>query len=104
MSAPDPAMTCEVADMVPTDSPGALEIGFSIPQGYNASDNNRWKYGMTERDATSGLDHTWFRKYESLSGRWTSRSSRGVSPTEPGAPDGCQPGDNSIFLGRFRNQ
>ena len=44
----------------------------SLPQGYNASDANRWKYGMTERDATSGLDHTWFRKYENLSGRWTS--------------------------------
>ncbi|HBB95756.1 MAG TPA: hypothetical protein DC054_10230, partial [Blastocatellia bacterium] len=46
--------------------------GRTSGQGYNASDNNRWKYGMTERDATSGLDHTWFRKYENLSGRWTS--------------------------------
>jgi RHS repeat-associated protein len=41
-------------------------------QGYNATDTNRQKYGLTERDATSGLDHTWFRKYENLSGRWTS--------------------------------
>ena len=57
--------------------PFGEEIGSGIgprtlAQGYNASDNNRWKYAMTERDATSGLDHTWFRKYENLSGRWTS--------------------------------
>jgi RHS repeat-associated protein len=44
----------------------------TLAQGYNASDGNRWKYGMTERDASSGLDHTWWRKYESWSGRWTS--------------------------------
>jgi acetyl-CoA synthetase len=30
-------MTREIADQVPTDSPGALEIGFTIPQAYNAS-------------------------------------------------------------------
>jgi len=41
-------------------------------QGYGASDTNRWKYGMLQRDAATGLDHTWWRKYESLSGRWTS--------------------------------
>ena len=44
----------------------------SSGQGYNASDNNRWKYGMLQRDAATGLDHAWWRKYESLSGRWTS--------------------------------
>ena len=27
----------EIADKVPSDSPGALEIGFTIPQRYNAS-------------------------------------------------------------------
>ncbi|MGB8604182.1 benzoate-CoA ligase family protein [Bradyrhizobium sp.] len=32
-----PVDTLEVADGVPSDSPGALEIGFSIPQRYNAS-------------------------------------------------------------------
>jgi RHS repeat-associated protein len=57
--------------------PFGEEIGSGIGsrssgQGYSATDQNRWKYAMTERDATSGLDHTWFRKYESLSGRWTS--------------------------------
>jgi len=42
------------------------------PQGYNASDSNRQKYGLTERDDTTGLDHTWWRKYENTAGRWTS--------------------------------
>jgi RHS repeat-associated protein len=41
-------------------------------QGYSASDTNRWRYGMLQRDAATGLDHTWWRKYESFSGRWTS--------------------------------
>jgi len=30
-------MTHEIADRVPSDSPGAREIGFAIPQRYNAS-------------------------------------------------------------------
>jgi benzoate-CoA ligase family protein len=37
MSAPDPDTTREIADKVPADSPGALEIGFTIPERYNAS-------------------------------------------------------------------
>src|SRR5918992_3098558 len=41
-------------------------------QGYGASDTNRRKYALTERDDTTGLDHTWWRKYENTSGRWTS--------------------------------
>jgi benzoate-CoA ligase family protein len=32
-----PDKTHEIADKVPCDSPGALEIGFAIPQAYNAS-------------------------------------------------------------------
>src|SRR5438128_3189853 len=40
-------------------------------QGYNVPDSNRQKYAMLERDST-GLDHTWWRKYESTAGRWTS--------------------------------
>ncbi len=44
----------------------------SSSQGYGATDRNRQKYGLTERDDATGLDHTWFRKYENLSGRWTS--------------------------------
>lgn len=43
----------------------------SSSQGYAATDTNRFKYGLTERDASTGLDHTWFRKYENLSGRLT---------------------------------
>ena len=41
-------------------------------QGYGAPDKSRTRYGLTERDDTTGLDHTWFRKYEQYSGRWTS--------------------------------
>jgi RHS repeat-associated protein len=41
-------------------------------QGYGATDTNRQKYGLTERDDTTALDHTLWRKYESRSGRWTS--------------------------------
>ena len=55
--------------------------GRTSGQGYTATDQNRWKYAMTERDATSGLDHTWFRKYENLSGRWTSPDPTGDSMT-----------------------
>lgn len=57
--------------------PFGEEIGSSVGlrttgQGYGAADTNRWKYGMLERDSASGLDHTWWRKYESGAGRWTS--------------------------------
>ncbi len=57
-----------------------LPFGEEIPtigsrtsgEHYSATDTNRQRYGFTERDDTTGLDHTWFRKYESISGRWTS--------------------------------
>jgi RHS repeat-associated protein len=48
-------------------------------QGYGASDTNRWKYGMLQRDAATGLDHAGWRKYESFSGRWTSPDPYGLS-------------------------
>ncbi len=41
-------------------------------QGYGATDAIRQKYGLTERDDATGLDHTWWRKYENFAGRWTS--------------------------------
>jgi RHS repeat-associated protein len=41
-------------------------------QGFNSSNNLRQKYGLTERDEATGLDHTWFRKNEQKAGRWTS--------------------------------
>jgi acetyl-CoA synthetase len=37
MSAPDPDKSREIDDKVPSDSSGALEIGFTIPEHYNAS-------------------------------------------------------------------
>src|SRR5476649_217332 len=36
MSAPGPGKIREIDDKVPSDSPGALEIGFAIPERYNA--------------------------------------------------------------------
>lgn len=68
--------------------PFGEEIGSGIGlrtggQGFGASDNNRMKYGLTERDSITGLDHTWFRKYESLSGRWTSPDPLGGNLEDP---------------------
>ena len=37
MTSPKVAGVLELADAVPPDSPGALEIGFAMPQQYNAS-------------------------------------------------------------------
>ena len=49
--------------------PFGEELGANVgmrtgAQGYNVPDANRQKYAMLERDST-GLDHTWWRKYES---------------------------------------
>ncbi len=44
----------------------------SAAQGFGAIDPNRQRYGMLDRDDVTGLDHTWWRKYDSFSGRWTS--------------------------------
>ena len=41
-------------------------------QGFGVSDSLRQRYGLTERDDATGLDHTWFRKNEHQAGRWTS--------------------------------
>lgn len=41
-------------------------------QGFGSPNNLRQKYGLAERDEATGLDHTWFRKNENRSGRWTS--------------------------------
>jgi len=37
MTSPKPGGPNEIIDQVPSDAPGALEIGFAIPQKYNAS-------------------------------------------------------------------
>lgn len=58
-----------------------LPFGEEIPVGvglrtttqkYGQTDTNRRQFAQTERDDTTGLDHTWWRKYESQAGRWTS--------------------------------
>jgi RHS repeat-associated protein len=41
-------------------------------QGYGTTDKARQRFAMLERDEATGLDHTWFRKYDSFAGRWTS--------------------------------
>ena len=43
----------------------------TIGQQFGAMDQNRKRYALTEKDEATGLDHTWFRKYENASGRWT---------------------------------
>lgn len=53
------------------------EIGAGVgmrttAQGFGSSLLPRQKYGLTERDDATGLDHTWFRKNENGAGRWTS--------------------------------
>jgi len=40
-------------------------------QKYSVTDKVRQRFAMTERDEATGLDHTWFRKYDSYAGRWT---------------------------------
>jgi len=45
--------------------------GRSSSNAYGKTDAIRLKYGLTERDDATGLDHTWWRKLESFSGRWT---------------------------------
>ena len=41
-------------------------------QGFGATDTVRQRYGLTERDEATGLEHTWWRKYDNTAGRWTS--------------------------------
>jgi benzoate-CoA ligase family protein len=56
MTSLKPDATREIVDRVPPDSPGALEIGFAIPQQYNASRilfDNPGK-GRTDRLALTG--------------------------------------------------
>lgn len=48
-------------------------------QKYNAPDPTRQLYTGNERDDGTGLDHTWWRKYEHRSGRWTTPDPYGGS-------------------------
>ena len=71
-------------DYLPFGEEIASGIGLrSSGQGFGGTDYNRLKYAMTERDDVTGLDHTWWRKYESFSGRWTSPDPLGGSLGDP---------------------
>jgi RHS repeat-associated protein len=52
-------------------------------QKYATTSKVRQKFALTERDEATGLDHTWFRKYESYAGRWTSPDPLAGSITNP---------------------
>jgi RHS repeat-associated protein len=41
-------------------------------QGFGGGINTKQGYGLTEKDDSTGLNHTWFRKNENRAGRWTS--------------------------------
>jgi RHS repeat-associated protein len=52
------------------------EIGFNVGlrstvPGYTAGKATRQGYGLTENDTATGQQHTWFRKLETMAGRWT---------------------------------
>jgi len=51
----------------------------TVTQGFGSAQNPRQKYGLTERDDATGLDHTWFRKHENRAGRWTGADPYGGS-------------------------
>ena len=71
-------------DYLPFGEEIASGIGLRTSgQGFGATDTNRQRYGLTERDDTSGLDHTWWRKYENRSGRWTSPDPLRGTITDP---------------------
>lgn len=71
-------------DFLPFGEEIGAGVGLRSPtHGFNSGDALRWKYAMTERDSTTGLDHTWWRKYENLSGRWTSPDPYAGSIADP---------------------
>lgn len=60
-------------DYLPFGEEIASGVGLrSSGQGYGATNYNRLRYGLMEREDVLGLDHSWWRKYEQRSGRWTS--------------------------------
>jgi len=48
-------------------------------QGYGGGDNARQKYAGMESDDATGMDHTQWRQYDSISGRWTAPDPYGGS-------------------------
>jgi RHS repeat-associated protein len=85
-------------------------------QGYDQADNVRQKYAGMERDEASGMAHTLWRKYDGLSGRWTSPDPYGGSaditnpqtinrytyvnndPVNQTDPDGLSPQNQHRFI------
>lgn len=60
-------------DYLPFGEEISAGIGLrTTSQKYSVGDKVRQKFALTERDEATGLDHTWFRKYDSFAGRWTS--------------------------------
>jgi RHS repeat-associated protein len=60
------------------------EIGSGVgmrtsAQGYGGADSVSQQYARMEKDDATGLDHTWWRKYEQRGGRWTSPDPYGGS-------------------------
>jgi RHS repeat-associated protein len=53
----------------------------SSGQGYGNGDNARQKYADMESDDATGMDHTLWRQYDNLSGRWTAPDPYGGSMT-----------------------
>jgi RHS repeat-associated protein len=59
-------------------------IGLRTPsQKYAVTDKVRQRFAVTERDEATGLDHTWFRKYDSYAGRWTTPDPVGSNLEDP---------------------
>jgi RHS repeat-associated protein len=54
-------------------------VSRTTSQKYATTDKVRQRFALTERDEASGLDHTWFRKFDSFAGRWTSPDPYGGS-------------------------
>ncbi|HYV11705.1 MAG TPA: DUF4214 domain-containing protein [Pyrinomonadaceae bacterium] len=52
-------------------------------QKYSVSNKVRQRFAVMERDEATGLDHTWFRKYDSFAGRWTSPDALSGSIADP---------------------
>ena len=60
-------------DFLPFGEELAAGVGMRTwGQGFGVEDKIRQRYGLTERDDATGLDHTWWRKYDNRAGRWTS--------------------------------
>ena len=75
-------ITCH--DYLPFGEEIFANVGLrTTSQKYSVTDKVRQRFAMTERDEATGLDHTWFRKYDSFAGRWTSPDALSGSIADP---------------------